>query len=190
MSPLRRVALGAAAAGCLVAVAAFLARLVADPTLVLVVGALGLALLIGGLVTSNAVKRVTPAQLEAERAWASGLPFRLEGYFDILAQPGEKECHLDAVVAWTPGAAGIDHGIVLDVWRAFDPKATSHHGPHGELGVKTGPIVTEGWRNGQRGVLYTYGNAKIPLYVHRLVAQVVLPLHRRHALASVSLMRA
>ncbi len=100
--------------------------------------------------------------VEREHAWASDLPFELPGYFDALA----KEMAIGVSVTLTFEGEPPPAELVANVVAAFDGEA------------KVDGSIT-------RPFLCLAGTGAIRRWLHRLVAEVLLPLHAAHPLAKV-----
>jgi hypothetical protein len=135
----------------------------------------------------------TRARVTAERAWATSLPFALDGYFDVLAAEPVAWCALEITLAWEnpTGAPGVD--TVQAIFGTSDTAAKVQHGAGaGTVGVRSDVISgSTGISSGsKRNPVYVYRNHRFVAYTHRLVDEVLLPLHRSHAIARVSMGRA
>jgi hypothetical protein len=145
-------------------------------------------LVVAGIIVSSteAAQRASPAQVDAERRWAGALPFRLEGYFEVLEHHPEKECRLDVELQWEPAVAMPSDDILLGVWGTQDTGARIQERSGDTVRVRSGTIVSPAR---QLRVLTIYRNSRIPPFVHRLVDRVLVPVHRSHPLARVSIRR-
>ncbi len=148
----------------------------------------GVVLLVAGIIVSStdAAKRATPGQVDAERRWVGALPFRLEGYLEALEHEPERECRLDVELQWESAAAMPSDDILLGVWGTQDTGARIHERSGDTVRVRSGTIVSPAT---QLRVLTIYRNTRIPPFVHRLVDRVLVPIHRGHPLARVSIRR-
>jgi hypothetical protein len=186
VSPARRRWRVTAAVGLLLVVVSAAVGTVVGDSLALPLGIPGLALLVAGLALASTATRASPAQVEAERAWPSSLPFRLEGYFEVLAHHSEAQCGLDVELQWQSAAAAPGDDLLLAAWAAHDRGARIHGRSGDTVTVRSSSIASPGQ---QMRTLTVYRNTKLPAFVHGLVDRVLVPLHRRHALARVSLRR-
>jgi hypothetical protein len=187
-SPVRVAALSAVALGLLLVVVAAVAWSATGESLGAAIGFSGLVLLFAGLIASSteAAQRATPAQVDAERRWVGALPFRLEGYLEALEHEPEVQCRLDFALEWASAAAMPSDDIVLGVWGTQDTGARIEGRSGDTVRVRSGPIVSPAT---QLRVLTIYRNTRIPPFVHRLVDRVLVPMHRSHPLARVSIQR-
>jgi hypothetical protein len=149
---------------------------------------LGLLIIIGGfLVRVFAPPIATRRRVASEGTWASSLPFTMEGYFEALASPPSSECRLMIRLAWGDAAPAREAGAVQGVFGVIDTGAQVESEQDGTLSIRTGSI------SGRTGIrvnqMDVYRNTRLVAYVHDLVDKVLLPLHRSHALARVSLTR-
>jgi hypothetical protein len=185
-SPTRVAGLSAVAVGLLLLVVAVVA--LGGSGEAATVGITGLVSLVAGLIVSStdAAKRASPAQVDAERRWVGALPFRLEGYLQALEHEPQRECQLDVELQWAPAAAMPSDDILLGVWATQDTGARLRQRSGETIHVRSGPIVSPAT---QLRVLTIYHNTRIPPFVHRLVDRVLVPIHRSHPLARVSIRR-
>ena len=130
------------------------------------------------------------AEVAAEKAWASSLPFALEGYFDMLAEDPVKECQLVMQLAWQPGRVPTPD-VVQGVLGLWDPGAMVHAGDDGALGIRSSRFVSGKFvvTNNADGQGFVRPTRDLVERVHRLVDAVLLPLHRSYPMARVSLTR-
>ena len=150
--------------------------------------AVAVPLLVGGLMLRLfATPTASRWRVTAENGWVASLPFAMEGYLEVLAADPEFACRLVTALVW--GGAGAAPGPetvqgilgVLDT----DARAQSHEGRG--VDIRSGPI------SGNTGIVsngqMVLRNTRLVPYVHRLVDEVLMPLHRSHAIARVSLTR-
>jgi hypothetical protein len=65
--------------------------------------------------------RASLAQIERERRWVGALPFRLDGYFEVLSAEPAYECNLKVDLEWE--GTGVDTETLQGVVGRFDPEA-------------------------------------------------------------------
>lgn len=156
--------------------------IVFEPKMSAAVILIALTLLLSVLLTMPPL--ASKEAIAAEEQWVAALPFRLEGYFEVLS--GEPSVY--RIVVYDLSWSGEDwaHAALLeDVVAAVDPKATVEPFADGRARVVSGPI--SGWTNIKRGkTSYVTRNHRIPAAVHAMV-DVLVSLHRRYPLARVSL---
>jgi len=116
--------------------------------------------------------------------WVKGLPFALEGYFEVLGAPsrGSRAVHYEVV--WQSGVRPPEAALVHDV---------RHRGSHCEH------RACGRWRgarhrrrvSGDTGMsshrVPVVRNHRLPAHVHAVVEPVLVPLHRGHPIARVLL---
>jgi hypothetical protein len=187
-SALRVAGLSAVALGVLLLVVTAVAWSATDAAVGWVIETSGVVSLLAGIIVSSTdeAKRASPAQVDAERRWVGALPFRLEGYFEVLEHHPEEECRLDVELQWESAAATPSDDILLGVWGTQDTGARIRERSGDTVKVRSGPIVSPAT---QLRVLTIYRNTRIPPFVHRLVDRVLVPVHRSHPLARVSIRR-
>lgn len=127
--------------------------------------------------------KATDGQRAQEQSWYQALPFALTGYFEALRQSPLPHCRLRILLQFASQrapTAELFAGIVLRV----DPGATPHPPA---VGWSASPI------SGHTGIkvnnVRIYRNHRIVKYVHDVVEQVLLPLHREYPLQSVHIQR-
>jgi hypothetical protein len=117
--------------------------------------------------------------MAAEQAWLTS------GYFELLrAEPG-PECTIDYVIAWQsrPPDPDLLHGIIgaVDVAaRRPESQANRTRITGGAVSGVTGISVND---------VEVHWNHRIPAHVHAVIDQALTPLHRSHAIASLTLQR-
>lgn len=121
----------------------------------------------------------------AERAWLSGLPFPVTGYFELLSAEPEPECTIEYVITWQarPPDPDLLHGIIgaVDVAaRRPESQANSTRITGGAVSGATGITVND---------VDVHWNHRIPEHVHAVIDQALTPLHRSHAIARLTLQR-
>ena len=125
------------------------------------------------------------AGVEAERAWVASLPFALDWYFELLASDPQYETRVSVDVWWTTG--GVDRATLQGVIALFDTESrvVEVHGGHASF--TTGPISgMTGIRVNRVSVLR---NHRLGTTVHRLVDEVLMPIHRNAPITRVKLSR-
>ncbi len=148
----------------------------------------GVLLLIGGLVLREVVPPLaTRASVQAEVAWVDGLPFGMTGYFEALEAGPRDECRLRVTLTWADGHVPPGGEVVQNVFGVLDTSAQVRSVSAKDVTLRTGPI------SGATGVrvnkVSVYRNTQIVTYVHNLVTKALGPMHRKHAIARVSLSR-
>jgi hypothetical protein len=126
-----------------------------------------------GLVLSLRKPICPPARLAAERAWAASLPFAMDQYFYELGASGRSSCHLTIRVVFLPGRtpdAPVLQGLLglVDIGAKTATK-------DGDVRIRSGVISTQ------------WNNSEIVGYTHRLIDEVLLPLHQSHAIERIVL---
>jgi hypothetical protein len=120
----------------------------------------------------------------AERSWATSLPFRLDGYFDMLSTPPSYAKTIGFSVRWQnapcrPPEAALMQSIVA----AVDPKAQIQRVDEHSVVFVTGSI------SGYTGIRVNrspvYRNHRLPKAVHEMVDRVLVTLHHSHPIAEV-----
>jgi hypothetical protein len=126
-------------------------------------------------------------QLDAEGRWLGSLPFRLSGYFEALQSKPEIYSNIRVTVYWAPGSIAPDPNTLIGVARGADPKADGLEIEQGRASWISGQI------DGSTGIMINRvpvrRNHRIAKYVHALVDQTLMPLHRNGPIASVTLHR-
>ena len=132
----------------------------------------------------------TRRRVDAERAWMKGLPFAMEDYFEVLSAEPASECSLTFDLTWREDAPGLDvvQGILGTVDTASRAESTSSRGMRLQTGVISGSMGVS-VRSGGGAYRTVLNSFRVVGYVHRLVDDVLLPLHRSHALERVSIAR-
>lgn len=136
-----------------------------------------------------AAPKATRARVGAEREWASSLPFAMAGYFEILGGEPRRSCVLTVTLAWRDPRAAVGAGTLQGLVGLLDTGARAESRDAARALIRSGPIVDRAWIRINR-TYYVHRNTELVRYVHRLVDQVLLPLHRSHAIARVSWARA
>jgi hypothetical protein len=125
------------------------------------------------------------AQREGEVRWATSLPFSFEGYPDIVRLEPSVYVRITVFVTWAGHARGPDANTLLGVIRVSDPTAD-----HFEM-TRHGCQWVSGKIEGDTGIMVNrqpvYRNHRVVKYVHDLVEQTLMPLHRNSALEKVTL---
>jgi len=125
------------------------------------------------------------AALDAEHGWSTSLPFDVHGYFDVLAaepQPGRSVVY---ALDWAAGSRPPDPALLHQIFGAVDPAARLEHVDGGGARIVGGSVSGfTGIRVNRRPV---YRNHRFCSHVHAVVDQVLVPLHRSHPIARVSL---
>jgi hypothetical protein len=187
VSPLRAASYASFVLGVVLGLVGFVGPLRDDTTVTVVAEILGMLLLAGGIAVSStdAAKRASAAQVGAERRWVQSLPFAMNGYFEVLEGPAEKECRLLVELEWLAAPAPADETI-LGVWGLHDTGVRIDKRVGSIVTIRSGPISGNGV---QLSIYWIYDNRSIPRFVHGLVDRVLVPIHRSQPLARVSLRR-
>lgn len=186
-SPLRRAAFAMLGVVAL-ALGGGLAAAVVGPdlrdTCISVSAALGVPAFVAAMVLFNVQPKATPARVAAERAWSTSLPFELRGYFDLLASDEVVAIHVvaDIEFAGTPPDPSLVQGAV----GILDVDARVSHAEHGLLRI-CGALLPNTFVDYQKR--RENNNRQHVAYVHALVLRVLLPIHRSHPIARVTLSR-
>jgi len=119
----------------------------------------------------------------AEKAWLASLPFPLERYFAVLAEPPKAIFRLEITVELSHASKTPDLNILRGVVHVHDVTADVVLRDDGvfEILVDKDTVSLAGY--------FPYTVQKIAPYVHGLVDKALLPLHRGHPIARVSLAR-
>jgi len=193
-TPLRKWCVAAAGIGLLatVLVAMVTPHLVGLAISVCVVGPLVLCFV--SLVVEPAATR---ARVAAERAWATSLPFPVDGYFEVLGAEARLISHLEMTISWTDPRLPPSVDVLRGVFGRIDTEAQVE--AHQEaIVIRSGSIsgytgitrsATRSRQTGEWTSGAVYRNTRFVAYVHRLVDEVLLPLHRSQSIARVSLTR-
>ena len=134
----------------------------------------------------------TRARVAAERAWAASLPFALQGYFEVLAAEPVAWCALEVELAWGDAGGAPSLETVQGILGTIDTAArVVPYGGGTAVGIRSDLISgsTGISTGGKRNPVYVYRNHRFVAYTHRLVDEILLPLHRSHAIARVSMKR-
>ena len=131
-----------------------------------------------------AVLQAAARKAYAERAWLASLPFHVERYFDVLAEAPEAIFGLEVTVALVDASHTPSLEILRGIVHVHDVDAEVVLSRGGGIAIEVGSaaIALPGY--------YPYTVQKIAPYVHGLVDKALLPLHRSHAIARVTLTRA
>jgi hypothetical protein len=116
----------------------------------------------------------------AERAWLASLPFVTERYFEVLAEVPRAIFRLQVTVTLADARRAPNRDILEGVVHVHDVDA--------EVILSRGGPITF-WSGDDAVALpgyFPYTLQKIAPYMHGLVNKVLLPLHRSHPIARVS----
>jgi hypothetical protein len=129
------------------------------------------------LVASAARKAV------AEQAWLASLPFPVTHYFAVLAEPPKAIFRLEITVELSHASKTPDLNILRGVVHVHDVTADVVLRDDGvfDILVDKDTVSLAGY--------FPYTVRKIAPYVHGLVEKALMPLHRGHPIARVSLAR-
>lgn len=142
---------------------------------VLLLGALGVAFLdpVAG-----------DARVASERAWLAARPFPVRGYFEALQQRPVAGAVLLVQLRFAGETPPLD--LVQGVLARIDPDA-------GVQSAGGGLVLQSGRVSGVTGIrinkVPVYRNHRIVPYVHRLVDEVLAPLHATYPIDQVELTR-
>lgn len=129
--------------------------------------------------------RASDGALEEERTWEKGLPFALEGYFDVLSATPRESGGLKAYITWHSDTAEVDEKLLADAFAGADADATLEEAEEG------GPIFVSGAISGRTGGSINHRpilrNHHYPEYIHTLMAKVLIPLSKSHRIEHVRL---
>jgi hypothetical protein len=185
-SPAKRALAAVSALG---AVMAFVPSVVAGVPAALSVQILGVMLFIGGLTLASIVRGgASDAQVEVERAWAASLPFSLREYFDVLGVDPERQTSLVAAIHWDDPQTVPAVEMLQNLVALHDTRASVAMQSSTTILVRSGHIDTQ-TNVRVNNTRWLYDNTKFVPYIHGLVDRVLLPLHRAHPMARVSLTR-
>lgn len=178
-SAMKRTAVAIAVAAGLVASASVL---LTAPVLAVAVVAIAVTVVIVAAVAVPPL--ASPATIAAEERWVTSLPFRLEGYFEVLSRTPAPTRTVVYDVWWAAGH-GPDTTFLENVVAAVDPAARVERRDAEGARIVSGPIsgITSVKQSSRS---YVSRNHKIPPSVHALVERVLVALHRRYPLARVS----
>lgn len=123
--------------------------------------------------------------MTAEQAWMRALPFELRGYFEALSDEPSYERSMEYEIVWQDGATTPHAALVHGVFGAVDPNARLDHADaraariigsavSGATGIRTNRVPV-------------YRNHRLAAHVHDVVERALLPLHRSHPIARVSI---
>ena len=135
--------------------------------------------------------KATRARVEAEKAWTRSLPFGLDGYFEALGAAAQLSCKLTVTLAWIDPGLAADDGTLHGLVGLLDTDARVVSREAGSAVIQSGRIEDRTRTRIQvnRATHYVRRNTPLVRYVHALVEQVLLPLHRAHPIARVTLER-
>ena len=147
----------------------------------------GFFVVLGGFLVRLVVDpAATRTRVAAERAWAASLPFAMRGYFELLAEKPDLACQLVIELQWEPGRAPTLE-IVQGVLGVWDTGANAWACEGETVGIRSGTLVCGYFP--QSDIWEPRPTRRLVARVHRLVDRVLVPLHRSHAIACVSLKR-
>ncbi len=120
-----------------------------------------------------------------EAGWVEALPFELVGYFDMLSETPRLARHVTFEIQWKGGALPPDRELLFGALGAVDPEACL------ESCSDSGAFIISGSVSGQTAIrknrVPVYRNHALPPRVHAIVDQLLVPLHRSHPMAQVSI---
>jgi hypothetical protein len=164
---------------------ALVVALVTSPTAAAVLFLVPAAALLIRLFAPPAANR---ARVAAERAWATSLPFALDGYFETLADPPAFRASLVIDVTWSGDGRGPGRDVLRQILGVVDTGASVEVCEGSTARARSGWIWC-GTRVRLNRAAITR-NTRIVAYVHDLVDRVLVPLHRDCPIARVSFARA
>jgi hypothetical protein len=185
-SPRKRVCVGMAFAGLAVLATSVMSAVDSTgpvPSFNPVLQGIGTMLTSLGIVGAAVLQPVaSKSRLRAERQWVENLPFPLQGYFEGLSETPLPSFVVLAEVSFQRAAPPAD------LLRALAGRAgATAHGTGPKVLFQSAAISgATGVRSGHR---FIYRNHRMVPYVHQLVDDVLLPLHREYPLAEVRLER-
>ncbi|WAS98003.1 hypothetical protein [Nannocystis punicea] len=146
----------------------------------------GMAVLLLGVLGVSFVEPVAGAgELERERAWLAGRPFPVRGYFEALQQRPVSGAVLMVQVRFAGETPPLD--LVQGVLGRIDANPGVQQAGDRDLVLRSGLI------SGATGIrinkVPVYRNHRIVPYVHRLVDEVLAPLHATYPIDQVDLTR-
>ena len=118
-----------------------------------------------------------------EQQWVEALPFSLERYFDVLSETPVPSTVILAEVTFQSALPPAE------LLHALAGRAEARARVEGDLHacIVSGPISgVTGIRSGGR---FLYRNHLVAKYVHTLVEEVLVPMHREYPLVSVRFAR-
>jgi hypothetical protein len=105
----------------------------------------------------------------------------------LAPRPASEYCLAAIGSRHGPCGLGFDvFFILLGVWGTHDTGGRIQERSGEKIRVRSGTIVSPAT---QLRVLTIYRNTRIPPFVHGLVDRVLVPVHRSHPLARVSMRR-
>ena len=120
-----------------------------------------------------------------EADWVDALPFELVGYFEMLSETPRLARHVTFEIQWEEGAQPPDRDLLFSALGAVDPEACV------ESSTDSGAFLISGSVSGQTAIrknrVPVYRNHALPGRVHDIVDQLLVPLHRSHPMARVSI---
>jgi hypothetical protein len=129
--------------------------------------------------------KASRGRVEKERAWLTSRGFPVSGYFEALSQTPTSSARLIVQVRFTGEVPPLD--LVQGVLGRIDAAGTVQPAGGGALVLRSGGI------SGVTGIrvnkVPVYRNHRIVPYVHRLVDEVLAPLHATYPLADVAITR-
>jgi hypothetical protein len=150
--------------------------------LAFVFGMLALACFVTAIFLVSVQPMASRARVAAERAWSTSLPFALDGYFDLLAMDDCSACHILVNVQWGPGRPA-ELALVEGAAGALDPDARAQANGSGVLIRSTAmPMTYLDRHRNRRGT-----NRQLAAYTHALVDRVLVPIHKSHPIARITL---
>ncbi|MFO0677039.1 MAG: hypothetical protein U0169_10910 [Polyangiaceae bacterium] len=124
------------------------------------------------------------ATVSAEERWVGSHPFRLVGYLEVLALPPLFQRSLTFQLQWQPGTRPPEYSLLHGAIGAIDPGARVRWCGETAVTIVSGPV--SGYTGISANRVPVYRNHRIPAHVHAVVEKFLVPLHRSHPIAEVS----
>ncbi|WP_096332616.1 hypothetical protein [Nannocystis exedens] len=146
----------------------------------------GMAVLLLGVLGVAFLEPVAgDGRIARERAWLAARPFPVRGYFEALQQRPVSGAVLLAQVWFAGDAPPLD--LVQGVLGRIDAGASVQ--PTGGRGLVLQSSLISGATGTRVNKVPVYRNHRIVPYVHRLVDEVLAPLHATYPIDQVDLTR-
>ena len=140
----------------------------------------GVALLLWG-------PRASRARVSAESEWVRSLPFPMDGYFEVLGDKPALGMNLIVSITWREPPSAPSEATLQGMLGLVDPGARVLSCDAAKATVRSDSISGRTRIRAPGGFIHR--NTRLVSYVHRLVEQVLFPLHRGGLLQRVSLSR-
>jgi len=120
-----------------------------------------------------------------EAAWVDALPFELVGSFEMLSETPQFQRRVTFEIEWKAGTLPPDHDLLFGALGAAGLHA------HVKSSDDRGAVIISGSVSGNTGIrnnrVPVYRNHALPGRVHAIVDLLLVPLHRSHPMARVSI---